>query len=135
MLREDLKKARTTWIEDAGGNERDRRERGSFLVHRDEAGRVLDFHAFRRTFASYLAAGSVNVRDLQTLTRHITAELALGVYAHTLHGNQRAALNALPDLGRPAPLRQRATGADDLSWRNAWHEIAPQRAFRRRNVQ
>jgi integrase len=110
MLRADLKSARAAWIQEAlPGAERKQREQSQFLAYCNEAGAVLDFPAFRHTFATYLAAGGVNARDLQTVTRHSTTQLALGVYAHTLRGSERLALNALPDLSHATGLQPKAS--------------------------
>ncbi len=44
------------------------------------------------------------VKIVQSLARHSTPTLTLGVYAHVGLYDQSAALDALPDLTRPAQL-------------------------------
>ena len=67
-------------------------------AYRDDAGRVIDFHALRHTFISNLAAGGVHPKTAQALARHSTITLTMDRYSHTFHGEQTEALNALPDL-------------------------------------
>jgi integrase len=58
MLKADLRLARARWIKAVRGRgERQERLESGFLAYRDDAGRVLDFHAFRHTFVSNLARG------------------------------------------------------------------------------
>jgi len=68
------------------------------IPYRDNAGRVVDFHALRHTFISNLAAGGVNPKVAQTLARHSDIRLTLDRYAHVFSEQQIAAINSLPDL-------------------------------------
>jgi integrase len=118
MLKADLRKARTAWIEEAGGDQADRtrREQSSFMAYRDTDGRVADFHALRHTFITRLVRAGVKPKEAQALARHSTITLTMDRYAHTgLHAVARA-VEALPPLptGRPETARQplRATGTD-----------------------
>jgi hypothetical protein len=83
-----------------------------FLSYGDDAGRVLDFHAFRHTYVSSLAAGGVHPKDAQTLARHSTITLTMDRYTHSVRGATARALNALPDLTQIGPEQQtmKATG-------------------------
>ena len=113
MLRADSTDARSAWIDDAGMDqaERKQRERTSFLAYRDESGRVIDFHAFRHTFITNLARGGVHPKQAQDLARHSDINLTMSRYSHTVMADRAAALEALPDLSpRPVEERQRATG-------------------------
>ena len=49
-----------------------------FLDYRDDAGGVLDFHAFRDTVITNLTRGGVHPKDAQTLARHSTITLTMG---------------------------------------------------------
>jgi len=82
----------------------------------DDGSGKLDFHALRHSFASLLAQSGVDVKTAQTLLRHSTPVLTLGVYTHTLRGSEQAAVDRLPgfDSG-PETERQKATGTDGKS--------------------
>src|SRR5262249_31066067 len=68
----------------------------------DASGRVADFHALRHSFITALVKSPAPVKVVQTLARHSTPTLTLGVYAHIGVFDQTAALDALPDLSTPA---------------------------------
>ena len=78
----------------------------------DEAGRYADFHALRHTTGSFLAAVGVHPKVAQQILRHSKMDLTMSVYTHTLHGQESAAVAALPDLSIPAEAAQAATGTD-----------------------
>src|SRR5262249_51388920 len=67
----------------------------------DASGRVADFHCLRHSYLTALAKSNAPVKVVQTLARHSTPTLTLGVYAHVGLYDQAAALDALPDLSRP----------------------------------
>lgn len=69
----------------------------------DGSGRVVDFHALRHSFITALARSSAPVKVVQTLARHSTPGLTLGVYSHVGIHDQAGALDALPDLDAPRP--------------------------------
>ena len=56
MMKLDLERARTAWIEDASKSkkERNRREESDYLQYQDENGMYANFHANRHTFISNL---------------------------------------------------------------------------------
>jgi integrase len=72
---------------------------------------TADFHALRHSFISALARSNAPVKIVQSLARHSTPTLTLGVYAHVRLYDQSAALEALPDLTRSAPDTQSSAGA------------------------
>ena len=93
------------------------------IAARDDAGRVVDFHALRHTFISNLAAGGVHPKTAQTLARHSTITLTMNRYTHQLAGDEAAALRVLPDLS--APVVAEATGTDGKSDKNTHVSITP----------
>ena len=79
----------------------------------DDGSGKLDFHALRHSFASLLAQSGVDVRTAQSLLRHSTPTLTLGVYTHTLRGSEQSAVDRLPGFdAAPETERQKATGTD-----------------------
>lgn len=82
------------------------------IAARDDAGRVVDFHALRHTFISNLAAGGVYPKTAQALARHSTITLTMDRYTHQYGGDERAALAVLPDLTIPAAVAK-ALGTDN----------------------
>ena len=73
------------------------------IPYRDGADRVADFHALRHSYVTALAMSSAPVKVVQTLARHSTPTLTLGIYAHVGLYDQTSALDALPDLTPTAP--------------------------------
>jgi hypothetical protein len=86
---------------------------------------VADFHCLRHSYVTALAKSNAPVKIIQSLARHSTPTLTLGVYAHVGLYDQVAALDALPDLTRPAPDSEpsslAATGTDGTYK----HKLAP----------
>src|SRR4029079_3783901 len=66
------------------------------LPYRDASGRVADFHALRHSYITALAMSKAPVKVIQSLARHSTPSLTLGIYAHVGLYDQTAALDALP---------------------------------------
>lgn len=97
VVRADLQSARAAWLAAAGPAERKRREGDDFLRH-DSGGNVVDFHALRHTFGSNLARAGVAPKAAMDLMRHSDVNLTMGLYSHTVIGEQSAALEVLPDL-------------------------------------
>ncbi len=64
----------------------------------DASGRYADFHNFRHTTGSFLAAAGVHPKVAQEILRHSQVELTMNIYTHTLHGHQSEAVAKLPDL-------------------------------------
>lgn len=74
---------------------------------------VIDFHALRATYVSQLVASGASVKACQTLARHSTPSLTIGVYAKASLHDLAGAVSALPDLTTPpASEAARATGTD-----------------------
>jgi len=88
--------------------------RASFLKSRDDAGRIVDFHALRHTPGSLLAAAGVHPKTAQSIMRHSTISLTMDRYTHTLREADRDAVGSLPNFDVTADQgnRQRATGTD-----------------------
>ena len=74
-----------------------------------------DFHALRHSFITTLAMSNAPVKIVQSLARHSTPVLTLGVYTHLGLYDQAPASDALPDLTQTAPRPEAAkkTGTDD----------------------
>ena len=72
------------------------------ILARDDAGRVVDFHALRHTFIINLAVGGVHPKKAQTLARHSTITLTMDRYTHQVAEDEREALAVLSDLTVPA---------------------------------
>jgi len=98
MMKLDLERARTAWIEDAGKSkkERNRREESDYLQYQDENGMYADFHANRHTFISNLAKSGVSPKVAQTMARHSDINLTMNVYSHVNMDEQAAAISELP---------------------------------------
>lgn len=88
------------------------------LPYRTDSG-VADFHALRVSYVSALALSNAPVKVVQSLARHSTPTLTLNVYTRLGVFDQSAALEALPDLTRPAPDSEAAdlaaTGTDPVT--------------------
>ena len=62
----------------------------------DEAGRVVDFHSLRHTYAQLLVNGGVHPRVAQTMLRHRDIRTTMKVYVRDDLAAQIAALDVLP---------------------------------------
>ena len=62
---------------------------------------VCDFHSLRHTYISRLVRSGVNVKLAQSLARHSTPTLTLGVYAHVDTQDKATALAMVPALDAP----------------------------------
>jgi integrase len=84
----------------------------AFLADTDGSGRVVDLHALRHTFITRLARSGVAPAVAKSLARHSTIVLTMDHYTHTLIGDERAALDRLPQIraGEPPRVATRATG-------------------------
>jgi integrase len=61
-------------------------------------GLFADFHSLRQSTASLLIQTGANVKTIQTLMRHSTADLTLSKYTHLYAGQQRETIESLPDF-------------------------------------
>jgi integrase len=118
MLRADLQSARAGWIrETSDRNARRERRDSDFLAFRDASDRVIDFHALRHTYISWLCGSGASVSVCQALARHSTPVLTLNTYSHPTLADHRAALEGLPTMAPATKAPERAsmkkTGTDD----------------------
>jgi integrase len=88
-------------------------------VEYETAEGIADFHAVRHSYVTALAKSNAPVKIVQSLARHSTPVLTLGVYTHLGLYDQAPALDALPDLTKPAPEPEpstlAATGTDSVT--------------------
>ncbi len=75
---------------------------------------VCDFHSLRGVYISNLVSSGASVKTCQTLARHSTPSLTIGIYAKASLHDITGAVGALPNLstGRPTPEAVAATGTD-----------------------
>jgi integrase len=94
------------------------------IPYETDAG-VADFHSLRGDFISYLVSSGASVRTCQTLARHSTPSLTIGIYAKASLHDINGAVGALPDLTTPkvAPEALRMTGTDPAVTRSATRTI------------
>ena len=86
------------------------------IPYRDDAGRVVDFHALRHSFITNVANSGVHPSVARRLARHSDIRLTMNCYTHTSLERQVDAVEALPEIAAPAEAGEaRATGTDDKS--------------------
>lgn len=79
----------------------------------DDAGRVIDFHSLRVTFATNLARAGVTLQVAQKLLRHSTPTLTANVYTVLGRDDEREAVGRLPQRDAvPAAVATQATGTE-----------------------
>jgi integrase len=101
MLKKDLAAARAAWItESPNAEERQRRERSSFLKYQNDQGQYADFHALRKTFITNLSRAGVSPKTAQLLARHSDINLTMNTYTMLGVLDQAAAVEALPPIPR-----------------------------------
>jgi len=61
-------------------------------------GKFADFHALRHSFISGIVKNGATVKEAQTLARHSTPVLTLGVYSHTSLNDTRRVIDGLPTI-------------------------------------
>jgi hypothetical protein len=86
---------------------------------------VVDFHALRVTYISNLVASGASVKTCQTLARHSTPSLTIGVYAKASLHDIAGAVEGLPDPDAPSPAaeRARATGTGGRIGKHLAHPL------------
>ncbi len=89
------------------------------IEYMDDAGRYADFHSLRHTCGSLLAASGVHPKVAQEIMRHSDINLTMGIYTHTMRGQEADAVNSLPDLSQPSKESQKRTGTDNVTVTNA----------------
>ena len=90
MVRGDLAGARAAY-EAEGGTD------GDFLQAETADGEI-DFHALRHSYATLLVNGGTDVKTAQSLLRHSSPMLTLGIYSHVLRESEQSAVNGLPSF-------------------------------------
>ena len=108
LVKADLAAARERWLSDAPAGDRERQAGSDFLLYRDRAGRVADFHALRHTFVTNLVRAGVLPKDAKQLARHSPITLTMDRYAHVSLQDTAA---AVAKLGAPRP---NVAGSDAL---------------------
>jgi integrase len=99
MLKKDLAAARAAWIaESPNAEERQRREKSSFLKYLNDQGQYADFHALRKTFITNLSRAGVSPKTAQLLARHSDINLTMNTYTMLGVLDQAAAVEALPPI-------------------------------------
>jgi len=119
MLAEDMAEAREAWV-GRGATEAEREERQGdpdFLMPRDSAGLVLDFHSFRHGYITAICKANVSPRVMMELARHSDPRLTMKRYSRVAVTDSAKALDALPKLTGPEAERAalRVTGTDGAS--------------------
>ena len=91
------------------------------ILYRNGSDRVADSHALRHSFITALAMSKAPVKVIQSLARHSTPTLTLGIYAHVGLYDQSSALDALPGVApshtpvESGELTATGTGGKDTS--------------------
>jgi hypothetical protein len=86
---------------------------------------VADFHALRTAYITHLVASGASVKTCQTLARHSSPTLTIGIYAKASLHDVRGAVEDLPDLTRPAPDVEPAALAATGTEGTHKHTLAP----------
>jgi integrase len=66
------------------------------IPHHDAQGRVVDFHALRTTFVTWLAVSGAHPRSAQALARHGSIDLTMNVYTDLRLVDLKGAVEKLP---------------------------------------
>jgi site-specific recombinase XerD len=99
MLANDLAAARKAWLDEAQDPvELERRNASSFLLARNDAGYVVDFHALRMTFITNLTRSGVAPKTAQLLARHLDINLTMNTYTMLGVLDQASSVEALPPI-------------------------------------
>ena len=72
------------------------------IAYVDDSGRYADFHSLRHSTGTLLAAAGVHPKTAQSIMRHSDIRLTMGIYTHTLAGQESQAVESLPDLSLPS---------------------------------
>jgi integrase len=96
LLRSDLRRARATWIAEAGDEgERAEREKSDFLAYSDRNGHTADFHSLRHRFVTGLVRAGVAPAQAKALARHSSITLTMDHYNHVAIQDTAASLSKL----------------------------------------
>jgi integrase len=82
----------------------------------ETASGIVDFHGTRVTYVSDLVSSGASVKTCQTLARHSTPSLTIGIYAKASLHDINGAVESLPSRGsgRTEPEMLAATGTDNV---------------------
>jgi integrase len=90
---------------------------------------VVDFHALRTAYITYLVASGASVKTCQTLARHSSPTLTIGIYAKASLHDISGAVEDLPDLTAAPPDSEPsglvATGTDGPAGDTHKQTLAP----------
>jgi len=75
----------------------------------DATGRFADFHSLRHTMGSMLAASGIHPKTAQILMRHENINSTMQKYTHSFRGQEKTAVEGLPDLSLPHREMEKAT--------------------------
>ena len=97
------------------------------IEYQDDSGRFADWHSLRHTACSLMIQTGANVKTIQTLMRHSTADLTLSKYSHIYAGQSRQTIENLPDF---IVKQDKAimTGTDDCVIKNQTKKHCPKTA-------
>jgi site-specific recombinase XerD len=62
----------------------------------------LNWHVFRHTFATLLAANGEDVKTVQSLLRHANPGITMGIYAHAVSSRKREAQSRVVEMVLPS---------------------------------
>ena len=115
VLRNDLAKARKSWLKEAANDpgEYARREQSDFLLDTNHEGKITDFHSLRHTCGAWLAMAGVHPKVVQQVMRHQSIILTMDTYGHLFSGQEVHAVHFLRDMLVGSPTALRATGTDE----------------------
>lgn len=101
LVKRDLELARAAWLAEAGENakELERREKSSFLLYCDHAGRFIDFHGLRHTGISLVVRGA-GLRVGQAWADH-SSPILTAKYAHLDIADEDLGMESLPAAQAP----------------------------------
>ncbi len=83
------------------------------IEYKTEEG-TAHFHAQRHNFATALDISAKTAKTAQSLMRHSDPRLTMNIYTHGIAEQERAAIEALPELVGFDEEAQQATGTDDV---------------------
>ena len=96
MLRDDLERARTTWLESSRDEkEKQQRMKSDFLAPENHEKQALDFHALRHTCGAWLAVAGENPKTIQSIMRHSSITLTMDTYGHLFPAAESDAIQRL----------------------------------------
>ena len=97
MLRADLAGAREQWVDAAGDDPDETRDRmaSDFLKPVNDRGEMVDFHALRHSAATLAAQSGASVRAIMALMRPSSAELSIARYGHLIETEAADTVNRI----------------------------------------